>query len=366
MKIMISPLTKTMVWAIACCGSIWHLSANAATMKVLVANGTEVNDASLAIDVIAALNLSNISTPGLATKNYVLANFPAVSVPAFCGDNGDGNLQSEVACAAAQLEGVRNSLDADIVVMAVDQGLNFVSGVFDGVCGAAPFSSDQIAQSNHAFGYAVVDKGCIDVYPFVSSHEVGHLLGLEHEIESGHDGNQSIPQPDNHGWISASGAHTTIMRSFTNPSTANVYSNLISTLGLENEPAGLLGSANAARVIAHHSWLAVSNYREPAPAACNVRFEFSHCQGTTAIGALTALLPGYIVTNADYDVSINGGSWIDIFEGILTCPVLNVGIGGSMIGLAVLDTPHGQSQCTVTIQTSLCGGGGGGGGRHAF
>ena len=103
-------------------------------------------------------------------------------------------------------------------------------------------------------------------------------------------------------------------------------------------------------------WVTVAAYRPkpPPPPSCHLYREFNYCVGNTAIWSITATLPGYTVTNADYDVQLNGSSgWIDIYLGVLTCPVVNLDTGA--LARALLQTQYGTSECTVIIPSWDCG-----------
>jgi len=94
----------------------------------------------------------------------------------------------------------------------------------------------------------------------------------------------------------------------------------------------------------------------PPPQPCELTYYPIGCNGSIAMGTITATLPGYSVTNADYDVTINGGPWIDIFEGLLTCPGLDLEDGFSAAALAILQTAYGVSQCIAFIPEVDCDG----------
>lgn len=86
----------------------------------------------------------------------------------------------------------------------------------------------------------------------------------------------------------------------------------------------------------------------PPPPSCDVSVSFLGCNfGGNGNFQVTASLPGYEVTSADYDLSIGGGPWWDIFEGPLTCPTFNLGL--TALIRVILQTQYGTSQCTTTV-----------------
>ena len=151
-------------------------------------------------------------------------------------------------------------------------------------------------------------------------HEVGHAFGFEHTIEAS--------------------------------SVMNVYGN---NLGHPKN----LGGVHVDQLSVKDKQGAAALYGQPFP-TCSAVSEFHYCANHTAVWTITATLPGFEVTNADYDVQINGsGGWIDIYEGPLTCPSVNLD-NVFAIGRALLETEFGTSECTVYVPNWNCPGPGGG------
>ena len=332
------------------------------SIQVMVAKTPGVTNAD-ALGTLLELNeLMNKSD--LSGRLFLNAN-GGLPIAVYDTNCTDTDVEELINCIQDDLGDTRDDLEADIVLVTV-AALNGAS------CGGvlpAVINRPSISPGNRRFGYAVVTRSCALSAP-TASHEVLHLLSIEHK-RSDPTSLISVPVRNNHAatahqYATAGASPYDCTGTFTG---CTIWENIMSEAGNyfspgSAYPAGNSLHSNAKDVVKNLSWNAVAAYR-PVPQLaqnCNIRFELGHCDGSTAVGTITATLPGYSVTFADYDVQINGGSWIDIFEGILTCPVLNVGRGGSMIGRAILETPSGTSQCTVNIPTSRCGGGG----RRAF
>jgi len=262
-------------------------------------------------------------------------------------------------CARSKLSGKRNEVNADIVLMMAPTVVG-CGGTLPGMINAPT-----IGQDNQNLAYAVVSKACFIAATRgqqVASHEVSHLLSIEH-----HDGDQHSTLPvlwtanhaaedfddftvgagagdclwcDWHNWFSQDG------RKFP-----------------DNGDAGDSDFSNAKDVIAGISWNAVASYRPlPAVKNCRLQWELAFCNGQNGVGTMTALLPGYTVTSSNFDISLGGGPWNDIFDGVLTCPGVLITPQYQTVVRAILQTPQGISQCSRTFALPInCGGGGGGG-----
>jgi hypothetical protein len=200
-------------------------------------------------------------------------------------------------------------------------------------------------------------------------HELGHLLYSEHipEIDSSgnpvSDNNENLflPQFYNHGMEAANDDRTVMHGGQTNDSIP-FFSG--STLALT------LPHANVKQFITESPWTTVAAYRSPPqpPPSCKLQYEFAACSnGTVAIGNVTALLPGYTVTLADFDISTNsGGSWTDLYTGLVTCPGTPVYPNLFTRVRALLTTAYGVSQCEIPITINDCESGGSGGTGNPF
>jgi hypothetical protein len=127
------------------------------------------------------------------------------------------------------------------------------------------------------------------------------------------------------------------------------YVNFINTA-----PMGTTSSNNAKRVVRDQSWDAVAANRPlPSVPKCQIRIEFNFCDGPYASQSITAWLPGYTVTYADYDWSLNGTGWMDLYEGGLTCPSLTT--NSAFWARAILTLSTGQiSICTISVGPRAC------------
>lgn len=245
---------------------------------------------------------------------------------------------------------------ADLVLMVVPDSS-------DSMCGRAgknPLNDDWVphtvsTNNKDIFAFAVIvnNQNCGPYFTVVVPHEVGHLLYAEHEIGSSttdSNGNRGLPDIRNHGTRKNSSQHSLMV--------AQVSAAMFPTLTGVSPFTDSSGLRDNRAFIMQRSFSVVSRYRQPAPGNCNIEFSLSYCQGDTAVGQLTATLGGYSVSLADYDTSLNGGVWTDIYEGILSCPALSVPFSGavSLIGRGILETDFGTSECTVTIPVQLCGG----------
>ena len=217
------------------------------------------------------------------------------------------------------------------------------------------------------FGIVLSDE-CEDHFDTAIAHELGHVLGGDHQVGSAvvTDSNEpppldEIPVDYNHPIFHEAGSGSTGIVMAASVMFGKAINSVIAQYSTNSPGATLFGTgfdagnskANMISVI-DQTWDAVAAYRPiPEPQACNIRVEFYGCSNNSASNAITATLPGFSVVNADYDLSYNNSSWFDLFEGILTCPSFSS--SASMWARAILTTASGQiSECTVRVPVGDC------------
>ena len=115
---------------------------------------------------------------------------------------------------------------ADIVVLVVSEIGDFGTCPFDegdsnDICGSA-FNVPKVLGSHrsesHAFGFLVDNSTCDDELDINGIHEIGHIIGAEHEFVGGVDNNADslLPDPYNHGYKGFAGTASTVMVSTSN------------------------------------------------------------------------------------------------------------------------------------------------------
>lgn len=144
-------------------------SSSAAELKILVAKGTNVSGNTLQLTIIEAINSAKddaqVMKPDAKLASPLL-NFTG------CTGTSEGNLNDELACAKAQLFGLRDNLHADLVILVVDQPIptgviEFDCGLADGY-GSLPFVS--FSKSNDHKAYSVVDIKCLNEQIGLATH----------------------------------------------------------------------------------------------------------------------------------------------------------------------------------------------------
>lgn len=132
------------------------------------------------------------------------------------------------------------------------------------------------------------------------------------------------------------------------------------------DDAGNSSHSNAVDVVESLSWNVVAAYRTPPPPpACHIVIN-QWCDGDSPLASVTPSLPGYGMTNVDFDYRrVNGSTWFPIYDGIPTCPVYNPPSLLDSIIQAFVTTATGYvTGCTVEMSPISCGGGGPGGGNN--
>jgi hypothetical protein len=325
--------------------------------KVLLARTSTSVSESVVRSTLLQMN-TTMGNSGLGSRDFVSADsflgIPVVDFVPSCSYTDPVNLLD---CLEDALETRRNSVNADIVVAVVP--------VVGTLCGAVPpgmINAPNVSSSNERLAYAVLKQSCITAPSNnmkIASHEVGHLLSLEHHDS---DPATSLPLGIPHNHAEEDFDDHTVMGSPEDDCISTSINcnghDFLSEVGRTFPDGGSAGNAsesNAKAVVSAVSWDVVSAYRPiPQLQACNMRWEFTGCNGPVGVGIITATLPGYTVTNADYDASYSGGPWIEIFEGILSCPSATQQT--NMIVRAILSTLFGVSECSMAIPVTVCDG----------
>lgn len=325
-------------------------SQAAQPIEVLVARGSGASSG-LALSIVDELN-DIAENSELLGMQFVNANTATSVESAPCSGT---NTTLLLECAKTHLESIRRQHAADIVVM-------LVPTLGSATCGAVPLEMINVffvGKGHRDKGYAVVSSECViatGLYP--ASHEVGHLLSVEHKQDDPHD-DRPNGIGSNHAATSGTYATAVAVTDDCTPNPCSQWENVLSEdgeffSGGTQYPAGNSSHSDAKNFVSDLSWDVVASYFPvDPPQSCQLAYEFYFCVGGSANGSITASLDGYDVTNADYDVQLGGsGPWVDIFEGILTCPSVNLDIGA--LARAILQTEYGSTECTIWIPVQNC------------
>ena len=211
--------------------------------------------------------------------------YPAVEVVS-CSSTNPVTL---VDCARNSLSAMRNSVSADIVLLMVYQDIA-------GDCGGVDpdmINRPTISQANQDLAYVVVEKGCFNqAYnsQVVASHEVGHVLSIEHE-----EGDPAIDLPAGGG--PTNHAYDNIYDNATEVASAGDclfncdFHNFFSDkdkdfLSLPLDDAGNSSHSNAVDVVESLSWNVVAAYRTPPPPpACHIVLN-QWCDGDSPLASV--------------------------------------------------------------------------------
>lgn len=289
---------------------------------VLVARGPGVSS-SAALSVLTQINQLTDQSE-LGDRNFQNAGdhmgAPLKTVTSSCSNS---NATLLLACVMNDDPNVfdvpdeRDAFDADIVIFVV-------TSVNTAVCGITPadmINLPIISPINRPLGYAAVGLTCnVPGTFFAASHEVLHLLSIEHKNG---DGDLDDPERDNHAFsavnqVTAGGAPSDCVPDCN--SALNKMSSPNDTFP-NSFPMGNTLHANARSVVGDHSWDAVAAYRPiPSPPNCTIIVTEECPSGDFfATLLLTPQLSGYTVTNMLLEQDSILGGWQTIFSGGLNC-----------------------------------------------
>jgi hypothetical protein len=215
---------------------------------------------------------------------------------------------------------------------------------------------------------AVVKRACLNV-DRVSAHELGHIIGAEHEVGQGpdQDTNPSSPVAYNHPFVDADRDVATLMAS--NPAVCapgncgmqNFFSNPGRSYG---SPPIFLGNTSANNTaFIDGAFAVVAAYRPlpgpPPPSAPTCALEYLGCVSGRRRWLISWFQNGDAppFSIGDADVSTNGGStWLNFADTTDQCAPATP--ASPWIIRARIRSPYGDSQyCTITIPLNYCDGG---------
>lgn len=242
--------------------------AQQGSITVLLARTTGVSDSDARemLDQIDDLATnSGVSGLGGFTPAEVTLGVPKVHVVNCTSTNG----ATLVNCARNNLSAKRNAVSADIVLLMVSQDIANDCGSVD----PAMINRPTVSQLNEHLGYAVIEKACFFLKTngqVVASHEVGHLLSIEH-VDGDQSGSLPLLADANHAMENVFNNATAVASvgdCFPSCTWHNFFSDKdkdFSTTPFDD--AGDAEDSNAVDVVESLSWPVVAAYRTPAPPA---------------------------------------------------------------------------------------------------
>jgi hypothetical protein len=343
--------------------------------KVLLARNSSALSTTIAQDMLSQIN-TTFDNSGLGDGAFVSAKFDLLGQPeVFTVDCGQTIAEDLLSCVRTKLRDQRNQYAADIVLVLVP--FLDLSSIGDEACGAVMegmVNAYTISDVNRHLAYAAVETTCFAIMPDglkVASHEVGHLLSIEHKADTA----ELLPVvisgsvEDNHAAVVGQQATVTAASYDCVGFTCN-YSDFFSEAGKNfsgGSSAGDSSHSNAVDVISSHSWPVVSAYR-PLPQAESCYISINQvCDGGSLLSSVTPVLSGgYSMSNIDVDYRrINSSTWYPIYDGAPTCPIYNAPSIMDSVVRALVTTAAGYTTgCTVEFQPLSCGGSGGPGGHN--
>jgi len=265
----------------------------------------------------------------------------------------------------------------DLVVLLVEDMVSYLDPT-KRACGAADtFFDSEVPvvfgldpgnpqNSNSRFGIVLnYHPDCINSVSKVIAHEIGHIMGGDHQFllpgdscpDDPGDCLPNWPVIHNHPAIFYGGALNFVAQSTVMGASVSYPMTLrYSTSEPGKTISGGYDAGDSTKDMVRvfdTTWEQVAAYRPypSSPVECDLTIEFVGCNGPVSGYIVTAGLFGYDVYLADYDMQYPGSTiWTDIYEGALTCPaaVLNPGTWLR----ALLYTTSGSSECTIYVPTT--------------
>ena len=241
-------------------------------IKVLLAKTSTTVSDSVVRSALIQMN-TTMGNSGLGSFDFVAADLegtvPVVDIAFSCNQSVPAD---QLSCLKSVLEGRRNAVNADIVVA--------VAPLVGGLCGSVNegmINPGTIDIFYEFLGYAVLKQNCITEPSNgqrIASHEVGHLLYLEHHDD---DPATNLPAGFSHNHAEEDFDDHTVMGDpkddcIDKDVNCNGH-DFFSETGRTFPDGGSAGGAfsNAKRVVLTHSWLTVAAYRPRPQAGCDAR-----------------------------------------------------------------------------------------------
>lgn len=299
------------------------LSANEVTV-MLVKSTTAIQDDDVR-SILGQMNatLDNSNAGSLALQSATLDTLSRPEVHTMEAPCNNPYFEALINCVRNLYEPLRNENAADIVVALVTDVRDSLGR---SVCGAVKkdmIDAPDISNGQQHLAYTVIAIDCYLSEPNgikVASHEIGHLMSLEHLS----DENDNFPVSDNHAAMS--GNWVTQMAGFEDCASCLVE-DFFSEAGKTFQEGGAAGNtsySNAQKVLLNSSWFVVSDYRPLYPQnSCVINIQFISCANNTGPAyTVTASTPGFLGTIKSILIEASQGSapWGTVFSGNPTCP----------------------------------------------
>ena len=236
--------------------------------------------------------------------------------------------------------------------------------------------------NSEAYAFIIVTwrPGCLENANLLIPHEMGHILGAEHQpsgtstcnSSSAADCRPNDPVPYNHPIINVDVEDNVVTASslmisigdpgVTSPEFSRGGGNLV---GPFQEFSAGNSAADNRKHFLENTWNIVEAFR-PLPLVAaptcgppNIIVTPLECQNySTRTFLVTGNLPGYQITSARYEVKVgSNGIWQIILDGLLSCPLFDSGFGFYV--KMFFTTPQGIAECQKYVSFPSCSGRGG-------